>query len=175
LGTERKGKDNPFGILAFLSWNHSWNNFKYSEKDLKKSIELLVELGVSFVRLDFFWQDIEPQKGEFNFSKYDYIVKLLYENNINILAILDYCADWAGKSWNGPPDNLDDFVSFAKKVVQRYKDKIKYWEIWNEPDSKVYWQPQDEMKTYLKLLKKTYKAIKKIDLFSKSFVRGINC
>ncbi len=169
----RDREDNPFGVLAFLSWNHTWNNFKYPKKDLKKAVKLLKELGVSFVRVDFYWQDIEPQKGKFDFSKYDYIVKLISENNIKILAILDYCADWAGKSWNSPPDNLDDFVNFARKVVQRYKEKIKYWEIWNEPDSRIYWQPQDEMKTYLKLLKKTYKAIKEIDPSAKILLGGL--
>jgi len=169
---ENRG-DNPFGVLAFLSWNHTWNSFKYPKKDLEKAVGLLKELGVSFVRIDFYWQDIEPQKGKFDFSKYDYIVRLLSENNIKILAILDYCADWAGKSWNSPPDNLDDFVNFARKVVQRYKDKIKHWEVWNEPDSRIYWQPQDEMKTYLKLLKKTYKAIKEIDPSAKILLGGL--
>ena len=49
---ENRG-DNPFGVLAFLSWNHTWNNFKYPEEDLEKAVELLKELGVSFVRVDF--------------------------------------------------------------------------------------------------------------------------
>ena len=173
LNAKEKEKNTPFGVLAFLSWNHDWNNFKYSKKDLEEGVKLLKELGVSFVRIDFYWQDIEPQKGKFDFGKYDYITKLLCENNIKILAILDYCADWAGKFWNGPPENLDNFVNFAKKVVKRYKNKIKYWEIWNEPDSSIYWQPQDEMKTYLRLLKKTYKAIKEIDPSAKVLLGGL--
>lgn len=145
---------NPFGILAFLSWRHPWNCFKYSKKDLEKAVRLLKELGITFVRMDFYWQDIEPDKGRFNFTKYDYIVELLAKNQIRILAILDYSTDWTSSAWNRPPDNLDDFANFAKETVSRYKNRIKYWEIWNEPDSNFYWSPQDDMKTYAKLLKK---------------------
>ena len=33
----------------------------------------------------------------------------------------------------GLPD-YDDFAKFAGTVADRYKDRIRYFEIWNEPD-----------------------------------------
>ena len=163
----------PFGVLAFLHWRHVWNQNKYSSQDLKKTIKLIKKSGAAFVRMDFLWDDIEQQKGNFNFDKYDQIVELCTEENIRILGILDYCASWAGKAWNWPPDNLDDFVNFCAKVVDRYKDRIKYWEIWNEPDSKDYWQPQDDMKKYTELLKRSYVALKKVDPSCKIVLGGM--
>ena len=163
----------PFGVLALLNWRHSWNNFKYSEIDLENAVKLLNEAGVAFVRMDFLWDDIEPAKGTFIFDKYDYIVDLLSEKNIRILGILNYSASWAAEDWNHPPDNLDDYVNYASKVISRYKDQIKYWEIWNEPDSNFYWQPQDDMKIYTELLKKTYEAAKKIDPTCKIVLGGM--
>ena len=54
-------KDNPFGVLEFLHWNHDWNNFQYPDrKTLEKAIFLMKEAGVGWVRVDFSWQDIEP-------------------------------------------------------------------------------------------------------------------
>ena len=62
--------DNPFGVLEFLHWNHSWNNYKYpSLKELESAVTLMKEAGAGWVRFDFLWEDIEPKQGEFNFSK----------------------------------------------------------------------------------------------------------
>lgn len=157
---------NPFGVLEFLHWNHSWNNYKYATKeDLEKSIALMKEAGVGWVRVDFLWQDIEPKEGEFDFSKYDMLVDLLTKSQINILGILDYTADWASScgQWNCPPKDFKLFINYETKVISRYKNKVKYWEFWNEPDSSIYWNPQDGLKTYCKLLKEVYIAAKKVD------------
>lgn len=163
----------PFGVLAFLSWRHDWNNEKYSEDSLNKAVKLFNEAGVVFVRMDFLWADIEAKKGEFDFDKYDYIVNLLSEKNIRILGILGYSAPWASDKWNSPPEDLDDFAGYVWKVILRYKDKIKYWEIWNEPDSATYWQPQDDMKAYSELLKKSYQSAKKADPTCKVVLGGM--
>ncbi|MDD5731111.1 MAG: beta-galactosidase, partial [Candidatus Omnitrophica bacterium] len=84
----------PFGVLEFLHWDHQWNNYKYATYvDLNKAVALMKEAGVAWVRMDFLWSDIEPERDNFDFNKYDYLVSLLYRNNINILGILDYTTD----------------------------------------------------------------------------------
>lgn len=158
--------NNPFGVLEFLHWNHPWNNYKYPNKEsLEKIIALMKEAHVGWARIDFLWSDIEPQEGRFEFDKYDMIVNLLTQNNINVLGILDYSADWASSCgrWNCPPSDNKLFVNYAVKIIQRYKDKVKYWEIWNEPDSPVYWEVQDGLKSYCQFLKEVYIAAKKAD------------
>jgi hypothetical protein len=163
MDSQEDNEKNPFGILAFLGWNHSWNNYKYSESDLKKAIALMKDCGISFVRLDFLWNDIEIKQGQFGFSKYDDIVSLLTNSEIEILGLLSYSADWAGPGWNSPPYKNKTFVNYASKVIERYKDKVKHWEIWNEPDDEQYWKPQDGMVRYVALLKDVYQAAKRID------------
>ena len=156
----------PFGVLEFLHWNHSWNSYKYScDKDWMNVITLMKQAGVAWVRVDFLWGDIEPAKGDFQFGKYDCIVDLLYKNNINILGILHYSTDWASScgKWNCPPVDKGLFINYCSRVAKRYRGKVKFWEIWNEPDSSVYWSNQDGMVSYCRLLKDTYKALKKID------------
>jgi hypothetical protein len=158
--------NNPFGILEFLHWNHAWNNYKYpTEEELTKAIALMKEAGVGCVRMDFLWDDIEPKEGVFSFAKYDTVVDLLSGNNIDILGLLNYSASWAlsCEKWNCPPSDFGLFVNYAVKVAQRYKGKIKYWEVWNEPDSGVYWSVQDGLKSYCSLLKDVYAALKEID------------
>lgn len=158
--------DNSFGVLEFLHWNHSWNSYKYSSDfDLEKSIKLMQEAGVGWVRLDFLWSDIEPKEAEFNFSKYDGIVKLLKNKGIHILGVLHYSTDWASScgEWNCPPRDNNIFVKYVTQVIQRYKSQVKYWELWNEPDSATYWKQQDNLKSYCILLKDVYIAAKKVD------------
>ncbi len=44
----------PFGVLEFLHWNHSWNNYKYSSlRDIEKAAALMKEARVAWVRMDF--------------------------------------------------------------------------------------------------------------------------
>jgi len=157
--------DNPFGILAFLYWNHPWNNYLYpDEETLQRAVKLLKETHVGIVRMDFLWQDIESRQENWDFAKYDYIVDLLDKNNIKILGILEYYADWASpqQQWNYPAQDSSMFVKYCLKVVSRYKDRVKYWEVWNEPDSYTYWAIQDGLKSYCLLLKDVYTALKKI-------------
>jgi len=158
--------DSPFGVLEFPHWNHSWNNYKYPDQgSLEKAAALMQEAGIAWLRMDFLWQEIEPEQGKLDFAKYDRIVELFSAHKINILGILHYNAAWAssGRQWNNPPDDNQLFVNYATRVIGRYRDKIKYWEVWNEPDSPIYWTPQDGLKSYCALLKEVYPAAKKID------------
>ncbi|MCX5698722.1 MAG: beta-galactosidase [Candidatus Omnitrophica bacterium] len=163
VNLENKSNNSPFGVLEFLHWNHNWNNYKYPDQgSLRKAVALMKEAGVGWVRMDFLWEDIEPEKGKLNFEKYDYLVDLLTQNNIGILGLLSYSASWAGPAWNSPPYEDESFVSYASNVIGRYKDKVKYWEIWNEPDDEQYWKPQDGMARYTNLLKKVYLEAKQV-------------
>jgi len=164
----KDNQNNPFGVLEFLHWNHSWNSKKYpSSKEVEKAAKLMQEAGIGWVRMDFLWEDIEPKEGEFDFTSYDAIVDILEKYNIKILGILNYCATWASpdNKWNVLPRDKDNrlFLNYAGKVIERYKGRVQYWEVWNEPDSPTYWAAQDGLKTYCKLLKDVYLAAKEID------------
>ena len=176
LKSDMENINNPFGVLEFLHWNHSWNNYKYScNRDLEKSISLMQQAGVGWVRLDFLWSDIEPQRGNFDFTKYDCIVGLLRAKGIHILGILHYSTDWASAcgKWNCPPSENKLFIKYATRVIQRYKGQVKYWELWNEPDSPTYWNQQDGLKSYCALLKEVYIAAKQVDPECKILNGGI--
>lgn len=173
--------NNPFGVLEFLHWNHPWNNYKYPDKkSLDTAAALMKELGPGFVRMDFLWEDIEPEKGKFKFSAYDDILDLLYKNNIQVLGLLNYSTAWdspTGK-WNALSSDHQNFIKYARKVIRRYKDRVKYWEVWNEPDSPVYWLKQDDLLSYCALLKEVYPAVKDEDpecaILNGGFANGLS-
>ncbi len=120
------------------------------------------ELGIGMVRMDFLWSDLETEEGVWQFERYDRIVGAVRSENIQILAVLNYNSDWSQKPWNTPPDPAA-FCRYAQALVHRYKDRIRCWEIWNEPDHPNYWQPQDDLTVYSHLLREANKTIKAAD------------
>ncbi|GHV28898.1 hypothetical protein AGMMS4952_13660 [Spirochaetia bacterium] len=106
---------------------------------------LLDELGIVWVRNTFRWRSIEPEKGVWDFSRYDRVV----EDNINsgrkMLIVLGFDTGWVHK--NGKPqdyispEELPYFLGYVEQVVTRYKGKVDAWEIWNEPNVSVrFWK-----------------------------------
>ncbi len=162
LVLDERDSPSPFGVLDFLPWDHEWNGHHYTPEKVEQAARLMKEAGVGFVRLDFLWDDVQPAKDRWNFEKYDRLVEVLSKNGIKILGLLNYNTAWGGDNWNSAPD-ADLFAVYAKAMVSRYKNKVKYWEVWNEPNQDIYWVPQDGMKAYTALLKKTYPLIKAED------------
>src|SRR5271163_3954 len=68
-----------------------------------------------------------------------------------------------------PPADLDKYAQIVRHIVLHYNkgwDKgfhyaIRYWEIWNEPDFKVFWTGTPQL--YYTLYDKTVRAIKSAD------------
>jgi len=161
-------KMNPYGLLAFLHWNHDWNQYHFPESQLQKAVDQIKELGSPMIRLDILWSDVHAGPGQFTFDRYDRLFSLLEKNNISVLTLLHYNkqrVDAQGqKVWNQPPESFEEFAHYVKTAVARYKSYIRYWEIWNEPNLSVYWsKPKDELKTYSHLLEVSYQAAKKAD------------
>ncbi|MFN0117283.1 MAG: family 1 glycosylhydrolase [Elusimicrobiota bacterium] len=158
----------PFGLLAFLHWNHDWNNFHFDQNSLEKAIIQLKELNIKNIRMDILWSDIYRPNNPNDYSKYDKLINKLYEEGFSLLCLLHYnkvrLSANGEELWNRPPDSFEEFGDYVFETVSRYKKKISYWEIWNEPNHPVYWSlPPDQLKTYSKLLSISYKAAKKAD------------
>ncbi|MBP7088837.1 MAG: cellulase family glycosylhydrolase [Candidatus Omnitrophica bacterium] len=130
-----------------------------NESDIDRALELIKELGVSIIRVDFSWNHIEKEKNIFDFQRLDCIVSACQKNNIQILGVLGYSPPWTGNNWNSPPSDVKALLNYIATTIKRYPD-VKYWEFWNEPDYYIYWQPQDDMKTYTDILKSVYTTIK---------------
>ncbi|OVE78418.1 hypothetical protein BVX98_00210 [bacterium F11] len=158
----------PFGLLAFLHWNHDWNRHHFPEKLLPKAVDQIADLGIRMVRLDILWCDVQLPSGQFDFDRYHNIISLLKERNIDTLGLLQYNKFRVDENnqeiWNHPPENFSEFSNYVSQTVQHFKNQVKHWEIWNEPNLPFYWTgPKDGLKRYSELLKESYLAAKKAD------------
>jgi hypothetical protein len=164
--------DSIFGMHGGLGLNTTDNRL----------VEIARKMGVKWWRvhdMDNFtqWYKAEPwARGKFVW--YDENIDYLLKNNISILGVFCRTPRWAGPdpnnpemdewksdggvlSWRYPPKNMADFQDYVYQVVSHYKNKIKYWEVWNEPFGAIFWMGAPQQ--YVDLLKVAYQTAKKAD------------
>ena len=122
------------------------------------------------------WPNIEKIKGTYDWTETDKIVNDVTGSGNEMLFFIHGVPDWAAKGpkWGprGPyygPKDVEDMKRFVRALVNRYKDRVHYWEVWNEPgcnvmaenDSRLTWTPRAV--EYTRILKATYEAIKEVD------------
>jgi hypothetical protein len=143
---------------------------------LRASFARAREAGVDWMRIDFFWHLIEPSQGRLQWSRYDAITQVAKANGITLLGILDYTAPWAtrnpaARDDKQPPRDPTSFVRYAAQTVERYRDSVAAWQVWNEPDHPSFWKGSAE--EYARLLALVYPAIKAASPAAQVVVGGL--
>ncbi len=126
------------------------------------------EIGVKWNRMPFSWVGIQPEEERFDWSAYDRIGDACQRDGIEILATLGGHFDqppvpaWAGETLaevvEKHPGRL---AAFIRAWAERYKGKIHYFEILNEPSGQ---HKGLTVKAYVEgILKPAYRIIKSVD------------
>ncbi len=119
----------------------------------------------------FIWNKIEKEKGNFSWSETDKYINYAQLHNQNIIATIWPHANWEQKSckrkksrspfgknftkYLSKPCSMNDYKNFVTKLVDRYDGDgvndmpglvkpIKYWEIMNEPEFKMFFKGSEE-------------------------------
>lgn len=174
----------PLGVNLFL-------DREPDEAATRRTLEMAAEMGARWVKQQFPWDQIEPKaKGDFwderyaqsTWEHYDRIVALVQEYGLELIVRLDRPPDWArqealaserlhnalaedpNRDITGPPDRLEDYGDFVYAVVSRYRGKVHYIQIWNEPNlaNEWNWAPIDPRR-FVELLCLGYRRAKEAD------------
>ncbi len=159
-------------------------NIHWDHKDFLKIESILSDLdkiGVKMVRIDWEWRVVEKEKGVYDWTVYDKLMRMAYSYQIDIYPMVHYPPQWAvygnlqkEKGHFGEPpkeENYKDYAVFIKKSIERFgtngnaPDKfrpIKYWEIWNEPNYDHFWSPENDFRQYYKMLKTVSEHVKPV-------------
>jgi hypothetical protein len=163
----------PFGVNTFLDQ-------EVETEKRERILQMVKSAGFKWIRQSFPWYDIEIHgKGDFedrrhepyrsSWDKYDEIVSLSELYEINIIARLEAPPSWSrfdgdARGAFGPPDDFADYADYVHSVASRYRDRIRFYQIWNEPNIYPEWGNQKvDPVGYTELLCVAYKAIKTAD------------
>ena len=113
----------------------------------------LGELGVKWARLQTGWARCETSPGVYDFGWLESVVdavraegvtpwfNLGYGNRLYIPEAPDVSAVGWIPIYN--PEAQKAWLRFVKALAARFGDRVKHWEIWNEPNIKNFWKPGD--------------------------------
>jgi hypothetical protein len=170
---------NPLGINTFL-------DLEVEPAKRERSIQMIADAGFAWIRQQFRWDDIEIS-GRGNFvddrndlngdgskdaidawAKYDNIVSLATQYRLSIIARVGSVPAWAQSAGAlagyAPPADPQDFAAFAGVLAERYKGRIQFYQIWNEPNIYPEWGAQPvNPEAYTDLLCRAYRAIRAAD------------
>lgn len=133
------------------------------------------EIGVEAVRFGTMWRSVEPKPGEWNWEPLDRLVRSAEGAGMEPQLMLSF----GGAAWTKPPESLarakadnamdrqwrypprpELWRGFVRAVAERYRGRVRLWEVWNEPDIGFFRGTADQ---YLELLTIAHEELKSVD------------
>ena len=88
-------------------------------------------------------------------------------NGMRVLGILGFPPAWAStapagaeRPWVYKPD-LPAWARFVEATTRQFAGLVDHWEIWNEPNISVFWEPQPNATDFLDVVRAGYAAAKR--------------
>lgn len=116
----------------------------FTEAQIEAIASTLRSNGFGVVRQTFAWSEIEPVQGQFDWERYDPIVRNLNDAGIQIVAVVEGAPIWAARAGSvdgtvAPPATVGDYAAFLTEFVRRYGADIDYVQIWDQPNDPDHW------------------------------------
>ena len=135
------------------------------------------DLGLKWVRVAYWdsvlnWHYVEQEKGKLVIDPLaDQVMTECARNGVEVVLCLAY-GNWlytpqgkrklAKQVWEVPheiapppttPEMLAGYKNFVRFMVRHFRDRIRYFEIWNEPCNNYSWNDKPDPKEYAQLVK----------------------
>ena len=131
---------------------------------IKRTLEMVREMGASWIVEYFPWAYHEPFPGIFDWSHSDLVIDHADRQGLTVIARLGLVPGWARPADSAstylPPERMQDFGDYVEAFVNRYGDRVPAIIIWNEPNLTLEWgfrpvSPED----YTQLLAVAYNRV----------------
>jgi len=163
----------PYGVNVFLEQ-------EVEPVKRERAVQLAAQAGFRWLRQEFTWEDIEVHgKGDFEdrrheparsaWEKYDHIVALAEQYDLQLIVRISNPPAWSRAEGNdagsyAPPDSYRDLADFAGAVAARYRGRVRYYQLWNEPNIYPEWgNATIDPEAYVELLKAGAESIRGVD------------
>lgn len=130
-----------------------------SNAEMEAEFSDYANLGVKWVRTDFWWNLAQPTKnGGYDWTIFDKVVSMAAKYGIEVVAELNgYPSNWVDGTFSSKASQTA-FGAFAAAAAAHFGDKVDHWEIFNEQNMAGI-SPEN----YSAILKLAYTAIKAVD------------
>jgi hypothetical protein len=134
---------------------------------------------VGTVRLPFNWPEVERRPGNYEFSALDEEVRAAAAHGIVVLPVVYGTPAWLSSDPARPPlaspRARRAWTAFLGALVKRYgpggsawfglrrRAPIRSWQIWNEPNFRLFWHPHPAPRGYARLLGISARALRRAD------------
>jgi hypothetical protein len=159
----------PFGIAWGFLYGYCGTKAEVFMPELRK-------LDAGFTKLYLFWNQIEPEKGRYEWDAVDTFLKQLNSPEEALISI------WSSSTWAtrrstaalppSPAKDLDNYYRFVHQLVSHCKGKVRYWQNDCEPNSSIYWLGTAE--EFVAQLRVFHQAVKDADPEAVVVVGGYN-
>jgi hypothetical protein len=151
----------------------------------------MAEAGVESVRTVFSWADAQPTAGgAVDFSRTDQVVALAAAHGMSLLPVVIYTPTWAradASTAASPPKHAGDYAAYVRALAGRYgstgsfwsehpelpRRPVTYWQIWNEPHLRLYWNASHWQRGYGALLRASHAALRSTDPSGRVVLAGL--
>ena len=146
--------------------------------------------GWAFVPADQASRFVDEGGIPTDWSRIDALVTAAAARHLSLLPVVLFSPGWAAvppPSLAAPPRNVPAYARFAAACVRRYgpggtfwaqhpelqAQPIRDWQIWNEPNFRVFWRPKNWPRPYVKLLRAARQSIKAVDPGARIVLAGL--
>jgi hypothetical protein len=117
------------------------------------------------------WSYLNPAQGVFNWTLLDAWLDLAASHQVDVVYTFGVIPAWAASNPTqpcdyhpgacSPPANLANWEAFVRALVVHSNGRIRYWELWNEPNLAESWA--GDVQTLSQMAQRAYSIIKSID------------
>jgi hypothetical protein len=153
---------------------------------------LMRSSGVETVRVAFDWRASQAAAGgPIDFAGMDAAVVAAAQQRLPVLPVVHRTPDWAadrpGDGASSAPRGTAAYAAFLTALVGRYGPNgslwaeqpalpwlpIRAWQIWNEPNLRLFWTTQPFARPYVALLKASRRALRAADPGARVILAGL--
>lgn len=138
------------------------------EWKIKKTLEMVREMGAPWIVEYFPWAYINSDEGSYDWTHADLVVDHARRQGLTVIARLGFVPGWA-RPRNSVTSYLDEahypyFADFVAQFITHFKGRLQYIIIWNEPNTNFEWGYQGiDPAAYTRLLQAVYPHAKQAD------------
>jgi len=178
-------QSSPAGQIPFLGVTVELEQYN-NPLDRQQALHRLRGAGFGWVRQRVDWGRTEPRPGAYNWTWSDQVLADIAAAGLEPVVVLDGSPLWARGSVDrtvededqaantarlaqqlqqfAPPAATKTYAAFASAFADRYKDSVRYYQIWNEPNIAPHWGNRHiDPVGYARLLKSAAIAVSAAD------------